>query len=198
MNQIDKVIFINLAKRTDRLAVLEGELSRMNIQAERFEAIEHEYGLIGCLESHLEVLKLAKKRGYKNILILEDDIEFLVTPEEFYKELTQFFSSKVSYDVVMLGYNIQKSSPMNSQLLKIQSASTASAYLVSRSIYDQLISLYTRSLVMFRKTRDNWYANDKIWRELQPYTKWFAFQKRLVKQRAGFSDTTGRIEDYDC
>jgi GR25 family glycosyltransferase involved in LPS biosynthesis len=197
MEGIDAVIYINLEKRKDRKVEMEQELNRMGIKAERFDAIEHEYGLIGCLESHLEVLKMAKRRKYKNVLVLEDDFEFLVTPEQLKSELKAVLTS-TQYDVLMLGYNIQKSTSFNSQLLKIQEASTASAYIVHHSFYDSLISLYTSSLPIYKKTRDNFYANDKIWRQLQPKSKWYAFKKRLGKQRASFSDNTGQFEDYGC
>jgi ribosomal-protein-serine acetyltransferase len=76
---IDKIIYINLSKRTDRREEIENELNNFNLYYERFEAIPTpECGIYGCGLSHLSVLKLAKERNYKNILILEDDFQFLV------------------------------------------------------------------------------------------------------------------------
>jgi glycosyl transferase family 25 len=71
---IDKIIYINLNKRVDRRADIENELNLFSLRYERFSAIEHEDGAIGCALSHLEVLKIAKKNNYKNILILEDKL----------------------------------------------------------------------------------------------------------------------------
>jgi GR25 family glycosyltransferase involved in LPS biosynthesis len=196
MDGIDGVFYINLDKRTDRREEIENELQRMNIKGERFSAIEHVYGLIGCLQSHLEVLKLAKRRKYKNVLILEDDFEFLVSSDEFRKQIRSALS--IQYDVIMLGYNIQKSVSFNNSLLKILEASTASAYIVHHTFYDRLINLYTSSLPLFIKTKDNFYANDKIWRELQPKSAWYAVKERIGRQRPSFSDNTGKFEDYGC
>jgi GR25 family glycosyltransferase involved in LPS biosynthesis len=196
MQGIDAVFYINLDKRADRREEIEKELKQMNIKGERFSALEHTYGLIGCLQSHLEVLKLAKRRKYKNVLILEDDFEFLVTPDELRKYIQSILS--VKYDVIMLGYNIQKSVSFNDSLLKILEASTASAYIVHHTFYDRLINLYTSSLPLFTKTKDNFYANDKIWRELQPKSAWYAFKTRIGRQRESFSDNTGKIENYGC
>ena len=105
---IDKIIYINLEKRKDRKIEIEDELSKFDLlsNAERFNAIENDTGIVGCTESHLNVLKLAKERGYKNILILEDDFTFLLSKEEFEKNLKLFFDSKINYDVLMLSYNL--------------------------------------------------------------------------------------------
>lgn len=74
---IDKIIYINLNKRIDRRTDIEKDLNDFNLEYERFEAIETPgFGILGCGQSHLAVLKLAKERGYKNILIFEDDFTF--------------------------------------------------------------------------------------------------------------------------
>jgi GR25 family glycosyltransferase involved in LPS biosynthesis len=60
MDSIDKFIYINLKRRTDRNEHILKELKRYNIpqeKIERFEAVEHEKGMLGCAMSHLEVMK---------------------------------------------------------------------------------------------------------------------------------------------
>ena len=76
--QIDGIFYINLDHRTDRKEEIERELTRFDLKFERFPAIPHKIGGVGCGTSHLEVIKLAKQRGYRNVLIFEDDIEFIV------------------------------------------------------------------------------------------------------------------------
>ena len=81
---IDKIFYINLDKRTDRREEIEQELSNYELNAERYAGIYTPHsGIVGCGYSHLNVLKLAKERGYKNVLILEDDFQFVVSKEEF-------------------------------------------------------------------------------------------------------------------
>jgi len=107
---IDKIIYINLDKRIDRRTDIEKELNDFGLEYERFQAIETPgFGILGCGQSHLAVLKLAKERGYKNILIFEDDFTFLVSKEEFENELNKFFDLNIDYNVCMLSYNINKS-----------------------------------------------------------------------------------------
>jgi glycosyl transferase family 25 len=68
---IDKIIYINLDDREDRRLVMKSFFERGNIPLEmvvRFPAIKRSRGALGCAESHMEVLKLANKENWKNIL----------------------------------------------------------------------------------------------------------------------------------
>ena len=59
-------------------------LRKFNIKYERFNAISRpDFGIIGCTQSHLEIIKMAKQNNYKNILILEDDFTFTVSKDKF-------------------------------------------------------------------------------------------------------------------
>ena len=79
MENIDKIVYINLEKREDRRKEIENELHNYNIDGERFEGIYEKppRGILGCLKSHLSVLKMAKDKDYKNVLIFEDDFYFV-------------------------------------------------------------------------------------------------------------------------
>ena len=91
MEHLDKIFFINLDYRTDRLKEITEELETYNFpknKIERFPAIKFEdgrgeEGAIGCSMSHLEILKMSLVRGYENILILEDDFKFVISIENF-------------------------------------------------------------------------------------------------------------------
>jgi GR25 family glycosyltransferase involved in LPS biosynthesis len=179
---------------------MEQEFLRMGIKgAKRFDAIPHKEGLIGCMQSHLAVLELAKKNGYKNILIFEDDFEFLVSKEDLDLELRSVLGHGLQYDVLMLGYNMKKSAPLASHktIFKVLEAQTASAYIVHESFYDTLIKCYRDALPLLKSTK-LWdiYANDQIWKGLQPEARWYAFTTRIGKQRESYSDTTRQVENY--
>ena len=64
----DGVYYINLKYRPDRKEQIEKELNNFNIKYERFDAIKHDIGIIGCGLSHLAVLEKAKELG-RNIKI---------------------------------------------------------------------------------------------------------------------------------
>lgn len=186
---VDGCFYINLDRRTDRRAEVEAEFRKLGLNVERFPAIERNPGIVGCGLSHLAVLKMAKERGYKNVLIFEDDFELLIGPEEFEGLLGEFFKSSVAYDVVMLGYHIEEKMGFNDLLDKMLAVTTTSAYLVHEGFYQKLIDLYEGAIPKLIETGMHWvYANDQVWKELQPQANWYAFKTRIGKQRGSFSD----------
>jgi glycosyl transferase family 25 len=198
---IDKIIYINLNKRTDRKEQIEKQLNDYGLNYERFEAIETpNFGILGCGLSHLAVLKIAKERNYENILILEDDFTFLVSKEEFQNQLTEFFKLKLDYDTCFLSYNLKKYEELDNTIVnKIVENWTASGYIVHNRYYEKLINLYEYAMPLLEKTKAHWiYANDQIWKELQQKDNWYYFIKRIGKQTDGYSDNALSYTTYNC
>jgi glycosyl transferase family 25 len=197
---IDKIIYINLNRRTDRRKLIETELNAFELKYERFEAIDTPgFGILGCGLSHLAVLKIARDHQYTNILILEDDFTFEVTKGELEQRMVDFFELNLQYNVLMLSYLLCNSEPTpNTFLLKITEAQTASGYIVHSNYYDKLINLYEHAMTALDHTREHWiYANDQIWKQYQKTDIWFGFIPRIGKQTAGFSDNAQRYHDYN-
>ena len=198
---IDKIFYINLNHRTDRRQEIETELKSFNLEAERFEGISvPNQGILGCGRSHLQVLKIAKERGYKNVLILEDDFEFLVSKTEFEHLLESFFKQQISYDVLFLSYAaIQNEAIPNQEIIRRGlEVQTASGYIVANHYYDSLISLYEWAMPLLETTQEHWnYANDQVWKSLQPNDRWYYFVTRIGKQRKSFSDNALIETDYN-
>ena len=194
---IDGVFFINLDRRVDRLAEISEELSLMGIEGERFSAVDRSPGILGCGLSHLSVLKLARERGYRNVLIFEDDFTFLVSKQVFWRQIRMFFDTIVDYDVVMLSYNAEESMNHNELCFRVLSASTASGYIVNSRFFDALIRLYEEAMPLLESTGKHWiYANDQVWKRLQPDAKWYGFCLRLGKQRRSYSDNSLQVMDF--
>jgi GR25 family glycosyltransferase involved in LPS biosynthesis len=149
--------------------------------------------------SHLAVLKLARERQYPHILILEDDFYFTVPPEEFQTSLQHFFNKTPNFDVCMISYHIQQSQPTDdSSIIRIIEAQTASGYIVNQTFYDKIIDLYEEAVPLLRDTQQHWhYANDQVWKRLQPHAQWFALHPRCGKQRDGFSDNSNKHQTHD-
>ena len=182
---IPPIIYINLERRPDRKDQIEKELAEYGLIFERFEAIDDSNMGVGCAMSHLEVLKLAKRRGYKSVLILEDEIQRL----------------SIDYDVCMLAYNLIQSTDLHDTpfLRKVLDAQTASAYIVKKHYYDVLIQLYEVCIPLLISTGEHWkYANDQSWKTLQRKDNWICTSTRIGKQKAGFSDNGKTYADYLC
>ena len=178
---------------------MEKQLENFGLTAERFSAIEREEGIVGCGLSHLHVLKIAKERKYKNILILEEDFLFLVSPEKFCENLKELEKYQL-FDVCMLSYNNHNYENIdNSIFMKINFAQTASGYIINSHYYDKLISLYEWSIPLLEQTKMHWeYANDVVWKNLQKYDNWVGFKERQGKQMASYSDNSKQFCDYNC
>ena len=186
---IGGVYVINLDRRKDRLQQITAELESFGLPFTRFSAIETRPGINGCGLSHMTILKDAKRLGLKNVLIFEDDFTFLVSKDEFWAGINDFFSSGQPFDVLMLAYAIQDSVPHSPGFLKVLEAQTASGYIVNERFYDKLIALYEEAMPKLLVTGHHWiYANDQVWKKLQPAADWFAFAKRQGKQRASHND----------
>ena len=73
---LNKHFYINLERRTDRNEDTIKELKKIGIKnPRRFNAIEHEKGIIGCAMSHIACMKEAKRLNWDYVLIFEDDVK---------------------------------------------------------------------------------------------------------------------------
>jgi GR25 family glycosyltransferase involved in LPS biosynthesis len=189
--------YINLDRRKDRREEFMKEAELLGFPVERFPAIARTPGILGCGLSHLAVLKLARERKLPAVLIFEDDFQLLVSPEEFRRQITTVLEQEASWDVLMLSYNLNAFVPHSPHLLKVLDCQTASGYIVHSRFYDTLINLYETAMPALEKTGRHWdYANDQVWKQLQPKAAWYAFKTRLGKQRPSFSDNSGSHTDY--
>lgn len=194
--KIHKIFYINLDKRIDRKQQIEKNLNEFGLKYERFKAIEtYGFGILGCGLSHLEVLKIAKKENYENVLILEDDFTFIVSKEMFENELIKFFNLNLNYDVLFLSYNVLNYKELNNNVVnKVIDSQTASGYIVHKNYYDKLIQLFEKYMPILQETKQHWlYANDMVWKQLQENDNWFYFINRIGKQTEGYSDNCERI-----
>ncbi|MEI6710981.1 MAG: glycosyltransferase family 25 protein [bacterium] len=79
-SHFEAIYCINLDRRTDRWEVAQKEFKKAGIldRVIRFSAFETpKKGAAGCLLSHRTIVQIAKERGWENVLVFEDDIEFI-------------------------------------------------------------------------------------------------------------------------
>ena len=192
-------LYINLEHREDRKNQIEGELKKVGFyNYQRFNAIKNKKGYLGCSESHLECLKLARSNNYPNIMILEDDFEFIIDKNEFQTILNHL--STIDYDVFILSYNTDSSNITDigdKYLKRIKETQTASGYIVNKKYYDKLINNFEEGLRLLRETDIyHKYAIDQYWKPLQFEDKWFCYKKRVGIQRESYSDIEQVIVNY--
>ncbi len=196
---MNNCFYINLDRRIDRRMQIEMEFARMGISAERFRAITHSVPPVGCLMSHLSVLKLARARNYPQVCVFEDDFEFLVSKEEYAAIIGKIPSDA---DVVMLGWYLFDTAPYDATFGKVLKATTTSGYIMRRQFYDTAIQTLEEGLRLFQEhIREidaiSKYSIDQYWCRIQPSAKWLYSLRRVGRQRAGFSDLMGAQVAYD-
>lgn len=198
---IDRVYFINMDHRPDRMVQLLNELARMGIskaKIERIPGVKDKFGALGCSKAHLNALLDCKAHGYKSCMILEDDFMFKYNREFTWEQLNRFFTLNIEWDVVMLASNTLGYEPTTFDfLLKINDAQTTSGYMVHCSFLDTLLDNVRQGITQLEILGGEANCIDQYWKTLQPTSKWFVFHPVMGHQRDGFSDIMGQVTSYN-
>ena len=185
---VEKIVYINLEHRTDRKAQIEEVLKDVSDKVIRFNAIKESHGGIGCTKSHIAVLEMAIKEGWKNYLVVEDDAIWNKF-EVGYPILEKL--SQNSYDVIVLGAVVQS---MDGNSYKLYSGHTTTSYMVHSKYYTTLLKNFKEGLDGFLNTGHyHNYAIDQYWKRIQPSHDWYCVAPSLMIQREGFSDIENRV-----
>ena len=192
-------LYINLEHRTDRRAHVEEQLSKFPfLKTERFNAVKLPNGALGCSISHLKCLEIAKERKWPQVLILEDDIQFL-NPDLFLTQLNKFMKRIKYFDVLLIaGNNMPPYIRIDDCCIKIANCNTTTGYIVNQKYYDKLIANYKQGILGLMREPNNKarYAIDIYWKRLQTEDMWFLITPPTVTQMADYSDIEGKTIDY--
>lgn len=185
------VVYINLDKRLDRLAEVRQELRNLGFQkTQRFSAVGSEDGLIGCAKSHLRVIEDFLASGESQILVCEDDILFLSSPEEVKRVINDFLNDPV-LDVLCLGNNtLGPLRGWSENLHLVSDTQTTSCYLIKREAAFHLRKNLIKGIAGLIATGNvGKFALDTHWKRLQGGKLKFAVpRQRLLVQRPSISD----------
>jgi len=191
---IEKVIYINLEKRTDRKESIVVELQKYfpKEKIERFNAIKHQRGNIGCTLSHIAVLELAISQGWKNYLVVEDDAVWsnFSNGSHILEKL-----SKENFDVIQLGSTFTQFNP---HTYRVYNCLTTTAYIVNQKYYSILLENLKEGLTKLIETNQGpLYAIDVYWNSLKLKDLWYVVFPSLLIQKEGYSDIEERNVNYD-
>ena len=192
MNNIEKVIYINLDHRTDRKEEVETELLKVfpTEKIERFSGIyEKTKGHIGCTKSHITVLEMAIANNWRNYLVVEDDMIWdnfeknsSILNDLFYKnpDVIVFGGTSIIYD---------------KKTYKLNRSCCTTSYLVFNHYYKTLLANFKEGLNLLDSHYSHItpFAIDQYWHKLQQKDNWYVIYPTLCLQREGFSDINNAI-----
>jgi glycosyl transferase, family 25 len=196
----ERIYCINLAKRSERWESVKKQFLNNNITAIRYEAIDgNKYdsvnglkpGELGCLLSHLNILKECQKNNIENVLITEDDVEFC---KDFNFKFFEYIKELPKWDILYLGANHALCNPYESNppikvtehVYRVIHAYSTHAYAVNKSCYQYLIdhiSNLTNPL-------------DVMYSKIQKNLEVYIFRPHLAWQSEGYSDILETNVDY--
>lgn len=192
-DHIDHVIYINLAHRTDRKSSIEKVLSIFNQgKVTRLEAHKHNRGHVGCSKSHVAALEMAIQKGWKNVLIVEDDMDWNKV-EKSYPVFERLVAQP--YDVIMLGSTYPR---YDKDSLKLHFAYSMVAYLVNKNYYQTLLNNFKEGSALLEKNPDTCSENcvDAHIKALVEKDAWYVVIPSLCYQRADHSNIAGGRVNY--
>ncbi len=193
--------YINLNSRVDRKVHVERQLDLIGIRdnVKRFNAIHNVNGRIGCSLSHLKCIQMAKEQNMEFVLILEDDVLFLL-PDDFVENVNKFLSNPQNkWDVLLLaGNNLPPFTTNDEVSIRVTHCQTTTGYIVRKHYYDTLISNIKEGVAKLMKNPEHHYyfAIDKYWIHLQKQNRWMLLVPLIVVQRPDYSDIEKRHTDY--
>jgi hypothetical protein len=195
----DKIYCINLDRRTDRWNETQKELKKWGLENEvvRYSGIDGNSlknetqikdGELGILNTHLKIINESKEKKYKNILILEDDIEFT----EKIKLLDQYMVIVPNdWDMIYFGGNHNKHmgkkiNYLNDKIIKLEETYGIHCVAINNSIYDLILNVIDKR----KKPIDVYYA------DIQKNYNCYGFNPSIALQRVSYSDIQNKVTDY--
>ncbi len=193
-----KAFYINLNYRTDRRSHIESELKKIDLETERFAAIEpteklafSSIGHRGCVLSHRAIIQKAYDEKLQNILIFEDDCyfsdDFNTTSELIIIDLVNI----QRWDLLFFYYESccgrSKTKTISDNLKYVEGTFKTHCYGVNHKSYGKILDIIDSDID----------AIDHIYMNASTELDVLASTKEVAKQMSGYSDTAGAIVDYD-
>jgi GR25 family glycosyltransferase involved in LPS biosynthesis len=205
MNVFEHIFVINLDRRKDRWEFITEQLKSVGIDAERVSGVDGDLldpdpkigngwnhkGQAGCVLSHRKVISLAKERGYKNILVIEDDNVF----GKNFNELFERYWKQVPQDWDLLyfgGSHLGALKPVNVNIGRCTKSFTTNMYAMKNTLFDTVLNLIPDNDKDLEMPIDVYFS---LIQERPEKFNCYVFKPHLVWQDSIFSDIEKKSQD---
>jgi hypothetical protein len=180
LSEISRIVVLNLNKRDDRLLEFAKQADDYSIPFERISAIEKENGAEGLRDTMKEVFTEALENNRHNLLVFEDDCEFVEEPSTFNLYMDKVIEQlPENYWMVFLGCQLTGTGcfMQSPNLIRGKKMFATHAVLYSKQGMTEIMGRD------FQYPIDNFYVA-----ELQNYGHCYCTYPLLASQRVGYSD----------
>jgi len=179
------VLYINLDKRKDRKEHIEKQFEDFK-SVERVDAIDTPHnGYEGCVLSHIKALNIAKEKGYEEVMICEDDFEWVNREHFVYPE--------IDFDVCMISGKINKKEFISWNYNKVLDGRHTDCYLIKKHFYDKLIHNFKEGYEKLKINNEHCNYIDVYWLSLQKENMFITPSLTIGRQMEGYSDIQKKI-----
>lgn len=180
LNFIDEVFLVNLAKREDRLFESAKLMEESNIPYKIFPAIEKPNGAEGLRDTMVLLFEEILSKGYKNVLVFEDDIKLVLEPFWFHDTLNKVCEQlPENYHTCNLGPQLTTipSHYHSTNVINVQKAFNTQSMIYSKQGIKEIMSRGMGFPI------DTWFVEN-----IQILGHSYCSFPLVCSQRAGFSD----------
>ncbi len=176
---------INLKKRKDRRKKMIKQFSKYKMEKDVsfFTAKFHSKGgVVGCRDSHLQVIKMAQQQKLAYVMILEDDLQFS-------QNLHNIELPKFDWSMLYLGGTLTSNiGESNEKWVRIKECWTTCGYILHSKLFQKVID----DLETYPDEVDRYYVE-----QIQHDYPCYLINPIVVKQRNDYSDIEQRNVNYD-
>lgn len=194
----EEIYCINLDYRVDRWELVKKEFEKVGIldRVKRFSAIKENDGRVGIIKSNLEIVKIAKSKGLKNVLVFEDDVKFLDndTLDILEKSIKQLNNKNLPWKLFYLGANTHnKLTKITDNLIILKDSYAVHSMAYSENIYTKFINYASNinQITDYNQILDVWLSV-----EVQNKDICLMTNPMITTQRESYSDIEKRNVNY--
>jgi len=153
---------------------------------------KYKIGALGCMLSHLEIIKICTERKYENVLILEDDTEFQIGNGIRFDQVFNMLDNQLKtlkFGLLYLAGNHRGSQlqKYSDNLNKIKGTLTTGSYIINKSVMQYIID----NMCHYPKEVDVFYSS-----VIQDKFPCYCLNPHLTRQGAGYSDIVQQNVSY--
>jgi GR25 family glycosyltransferase involved in LPS biosynthesis len=155
---------------------------------------KYKIGSLGCMLSHLEIIKICIERKYENVLILEDDTEFQIGNGIRFEQVINIMKNQLEHlnfglfylagNHRAIGANLQKKSE---NVNRVKGTLTTGSYIINKSVMKYIL----KNIIGYEREIDVFYST-----VIQNQFPCYCVHPHITKQGEGYSDIVQKNVSY--